>query len=345
MSCLVAVSSGRKFNPTIVPMHIVLTGALPDARAARALLPQFTRTAPALARWLARGRACVHAVSVQQTGCTAEEWWRLRQHGFQANAQQNCAAGLGVLRWHEALASNAVQTSHPAPDQPVWLAELVHIAPTQHGAGLLTASELNVSQAHDRALFDSLHDLNKSGDFTLHQLMPGVWRVAVLTADFSLPTASAALVARTSVNDWWPQQEAARPWRRLFNEVQMTWFDHPVNQQRQQQGLPAVNGLWLFGGAAPDQFANLAAPASMHWHDDCLQPLLHQDWPQWLQALAHLDKTLQDALDANAVRQLDLIGQSRVVTITPQRTHWLAHLKNTLTGSAQAWKKWWSDQD
>jgi len=326
-------------------MHIVLTGALPDARAARALLPQFVQTAPAFARWLARGRACVHAVSVQQTGCTAEEWWRLHQHGFQADTQQNCAAGLGVLRWHEAVAQNVACVATQAANQPVWLAELVHIAPTQHGAGLLTASELNISPAHDRALFDSLHDLNKSGDFTLHRLTPGLWRVEVSTPDFSLPAASPALVARTSVNDWWPQQDVARTWRRVFNEVQMTWFDHPVNQQRQQQGLPAVNGLWLFGGARPDQFANLTAPACMQWHEDCLQPLLRQDWPQWLQALARLDKTLQEALDSNAVTQLDLTGLARVVTITPQRMNWIAHLKNKLTGRTQAWKKWWSNQD
>lgn len=35
-------------------------------------------------------------------------------------------------------------------------------------------------------------------------------------------------------------------WRRIVNEAQMLFFQHPVNQQREEQGRLTVNGLWLW---------------------------------------------------------------------------------------------------
>jgi len=347
-------------------MHIVLTGALPDAGAARALLPEMARAAPALTRWLARarGRVQVHAVRSGQTGCTEEEWWRLRLNGYQA--RQNGAAGLAVLRWYgqggadETKVDEKTHIHQTAPHQPIWLAELVHIAPTQHGAGLLAASDLHISAAQDRALFDSLQALGESRDFTLHRFRPGLWRVepapylSSQSSDLIGPCASPALLARSSVNAWWPQQQEARSWRRLFNEVQMLWFDHPVNRQRQQQGAPVINGLWLFGGASPGQFSALGAHEHIRWHDDLLPSFLKQDWAQWLQTLARLDaqvfQHLADPGSGQNLTRLDLTGASRVVEITSARQlrrplgwfDWLGRDGlGKLTGTSQAWTKWW----
>jgi hypothetical protein len=36
-------------------------------------------------------------------------------------------------------------------------------------------------------------------------------------------------------------------WFRLFNEIQMFLYQHPVNQQRQQQGEAMINSLWCWG--------------------------------------------------------------------------------------------------
>lgn len=60
----------------------------------------------------------------------------------------------------------------------------------------------------------------------------------------------------------------ARQWRRLHNEVQMLWFNHPINDAREARAEPAVNGLWLYGGGA-----ELApAPASVHLATDTCAP-------------------------------------------------------------------------
>lgn len=38
--------------------------------------------------------------------------------------------------------------------------------------------------------------------------------------------------------------------QRLATEVQMLLHDHPVNQAREGRGLPAVNGVWFWGGGS-----------------------------------------------------------------------------------------------
>lgn len=43
--------------------------------------------------------------------------------------------------------------------------------------------------------------------------------------------------------------EAAR-WHRVFNEIQMLLFAHPVNEDREARGELPVNSLWLWGGGA-----------------------------------------------------------------------------------------------
>lgn len=333
-------------------MHIVLPGALPDADAARALLPRLAQTAPTLTRWLSLGRARAHDAPGMRTGCTPEEYWQLRLRGYRPETDQNHAAGLGPL-----LAAGAADAADAQDDQPLWLAELVHVSPTQHGASLLTADELDIDAEQDAALFDSLAilaapaaprtqapapgKLLDSGDFTLRPLQPGLWRVGA-PAGFQLDTASPLLVARGAVNDWWPQQEQARAWRRLFNEIQMLWFDHPVNQRRQQQGLPPVNGLWLFGGAKASQL-DAASAQQVRWHDDLLQYWLRQDWGAWLQTLAQLDAHVLQAAERQGARPtLVLTGRDRVVEIAPTRQPaWLLKL----AGRTQAWRNWWSHQN
>ena len=44
-----------------------------------------------------------------------------------------------------------------------------------------------------------------------------------------------------------PFGKEAAPWKRLLTEIQMSLFNHPLNQQRQQQGQALINSLWFWG--------------------------------------------------------------------------------------------------
>lgn len=315
----------RHYNST---MQIVLPGALPDPNASRALIPHLEKTAPTFVSWLSKARASLRAADPAVSGCTAYEQWQLEDARFRPQPQQHLSAGLGPL-W----ATDLPQ----AHDTPVWLGELVHMAPTQTSTAMLTSDQLYITPEQSVALFESALALFNDTGFKLHPCTDLLWRVEV-PQHFAFPSASPALVASTSVNDWWPQQEIARPWRRLFNELQMLWFNHPVNLARQARGLPAVNGLWLFGGAQPQQLQGSPSDAQ---HYTALQaPFIAQDWGGWLAALAELEaQVFKPYSQQGAQPVLVLTGRRSIATLEP-RPRWTQWLPQ----GGKTWSKWWSHQ-
>lgn len=52
--------------------------------------------------------------------------------------------------------------------------------------------------------------------------------------------------------DWWMPRDSkeegiAKRWRKLQNEIQMLWHIGPVNEEREQRGMPSINSLWISG--------------------------------------------------------------------------------------------------
>ncbi|WP_397475370.1 hypothetical protein [Pusillimonas sp.] len=310
-------------------MHIVLPGALPGPEAARALLPHLEKTAPTFVGWLSGGRARMQAVEPEVSGCTAYEQWQLEQARFSPEPQQNLNAGLGPL---------LTENRDIEPKQPVWLAELIHMAPTQSSTALLTALDLNITQEQSVALFESAQTLFDETGFHLHHDSHTRWRIDP-PPGFAFHSTSPSVVATASVNDWWPQDEAVRPWRRLFNEIQMLWFDHPVNLARQAQGERPVNGLWLFGGGRMEQLATAPSPVETRHYRALLAPFMAQDWGGWLAALAELEAEVFVPLARQGTQpELVLTGRNEIVTLEPRA---MARLAKWLRGGRNTWSKWW----
>jgi hypothetical protein len=312
-------------------MRIVLPGALPDPREARELISYLPATAPTLLSWLERGKASATATDPAEAACTPLEQWQLISHGYRAEAGQNLAAGLGPL----------LVPDTPATDRPIWLVELVHVSPSRDGAALLPASELAITPEQSVALFESVQALFSEAAYPLRPYAADRWLIDP-PADYAPRCASPALVATTSVNDWWPQNLAGRPWRRLVNEVQMTWYEHPVNQARFQQGQVPINSLWLFGGARPDQIARPAQEAETQIHQDLLASSIAHDWGGWLAALGQLETRLFQPMARLGTPELVLIGGNRIVEV---KSAGMGGWKHWLPGSRNTWRKWWSHQD
>lgn len=310
-------------------MRIVLPGALPDPREARELAHYLPNTAPTLFAWLRNAKPHRVAADPAHSGCLPHEQWQLMVRGFRPRAGQNFATGLGPLL--------AGQVSDS--DKPVWLAELVHVAPSRDGAALIPAAELGITPEQSVALFESVQAFFEEGGFPLQPCDTYRWRVHP-PAGHDAPVASPQLVSVTSVNDWWSQDTTARPWRKLANEVQMLWFSHPVNVARQEQGLAPINSLWLFGGARPDQLPDRYAD-DIALHAGLLGPLTRQDWNSWLTALGQLEAQVFAPLAAQPPRQVILTGRDAIIELTPgARRTWA----QWLPGSKEAWRKWWSLQ-
>jgi hypothetical protein len=103
----------------------------------------------------------------------------------------------------------------------------------------------------------------------------------------TLPTASLDRAAGRVVDAWMPRQSAARPLRRLQQEVQMLLYTNHFNDERERRGLLPVNSFWVSGtGALPTDFRE--APG-LQLEDLLRTPALHGDTAAWCEAWRALD--------------------------------------------------------
>ena len=65
-----------------------------------------------------------------------------------------------------------------------------------------------------------------------------------------IETVSLSQAAGRNVRGLLPKGKEAAHWHRVFNEIQMLLFAHPVNEAREVRGELPVNSLWLWGGGA-----------------------------------------------------------------------------------------------
>lgn len=307
-------------------MRIVLSGALPNAAQARELIPHVEQQAPALVNWLRAAKAVTTLAEPAHTGTTAFEYWHLASLGFKPADGQNFATGLPLI---------LPQTvSPPDASQPIWLVELVHVAPARDGAALLPASILDITPEESEALLESSAPLFEEHGFTVRSAGTQHWSVTL--PEGCLPVnVSPLLVSRTSVNTWWSQAPESRAWRKLVNTLQMFWFDHPVNQRRAlQQRLP-INSAWLFGGCLPGQIQRrtLEKTEILDQLDD---PTARQDWALWLDTLKALDFRF-----SASVREIVFTGEDRIISVRP---HTVERLKKMLGVNKNSWRHWWSTQ-
>nr|WP_315846730.1 hypothetical protein [uncultured Achromobacter sp.] len=311
-------------------MLIVIPGALPALPVAAELAKLLPERAPTLHSWLLAGTARPAAFDVRAHGCTAFESWQLTRAGYSPEPGLLQGAGLGPL-----LAAGQA----PAGDA-VWLAELVHLALGADQANLLDPGQMDLLPEETAALLDTARPLFEGTGFSVDSLSPQRWRLR-LPDGLRPQTASPQVVAGQRLNDWWRQDTETRPWRRLLNEIQMAWHEHPVNDARAARGLAPVNALWLYGGGTPWPITP-AGPERVLTGLDA--PQRTGDWSAWLDALAELDAQHLRPLAGkkgvpDTATELLLLGDDRKVALTLKPRGGLLGL---LPAPKKNWSAWWS---
>ena len=77
-------------------------------------------------------------------------------------------------------------------------------------------------------------------------LQNDIWFLG-LDADPKITTTPIEKVVNKDVAPYLPQGEGALAWAKFQNEIQMLLFAHPLNEARENQGLPVINSLWFYG--------------------------------------------------------------------------------------------------
>ncbi len=160
----------------------------------------------------------------------------------------------------------------------------VHWVVGRDRINLADPDHLALEAGESRTLFEAVRGLFESEGFALAWGAPLRWYLAHESlAD--LPTASLDRVVGRNVDRWLPEGPPARLLRRLFNEVQMLLYTHPLNAQREERGLPSVNALWLSGCGRSQPAREQAVTLDARLRT----PLLSEDWPAWAAAWRALD--------------------------------------------------------
>jgi hypothetical protein len=181
-----------------------------------------------------------------------------------------------------------------------------------------------LSNADSRALFDAALPLFESEGWQLYWVSALQW-LACHPSLADMPTASLDRVLGRNPDVWMPSQAQTRLIRRLQAEVQMLWYHHPVNAQREQQGERTVNSFWLSGcGRTP---VHTRASPELLVADGPRQALLRMDTPAWRAAWENLDNTVMpqclSAISEGQTVQLSLCGERHAVTCqTPAPSPW-----------------------
>nr|WP_255429334.1 phosphoglycerate mutase [Ramlibacter albus] len=191
-----------------------------------------------------------------------------------------------------------------------WRVGADHIAMTH-------PQELQLSAGESRALLDAMQPYFTEDGLAVEYDAPTLW-LARGEMFRNLPAASLDRAIGRHVDAWLPRTEAARPVRRLQQEMQMLLYTHPINEARTLGGLPPVNSFWVSGTGALPASHRPAPPAGLAVTHYLRDAALLDDAAAWAAAWHQLDnqectRLLQAADRGDAVR-LTLAGERNART-------------------------------
>ncbi|MFZ1325255.1 MAG: hypothetical protein WAT67_04405 [Candidatus Contendobacter sp.] len=149
-----------------------------------------------------------------------------------------------------------------------WLrADPVSLRPDVHGVYLADARALALTASEAAALAAAFNQWFVDDGVCLEALQPNRWYLR-LADDPQLRTRPLVEAMGRDINPLLPCGPGQGRWHRLLTETQMLFYSHPLNQAREQQGRPLINGLWLWGGGVGP--VRVASPAGACYADDPL---------------------------------------------------------------------------
>jgi hypothetical protein len=241
-------------------LHLLLPFALPAAADASTALHNIQ--SPALDRLIARATLVERVIGEDFQRTLPHERWVARQFGVLPG---------GAAADDEApLAPYMLRADGGEPGAATWACvQPVHVRIAHDHLVLIDPASLELSGDEAAALLAVARPLIEELGVRIEAPQPARW---YLSSDGfgTLAGASPLRASGRNIEIWLPHEarsgERSRAWMKLQNEVQMAWFEHPVNEAREARGLPAVNSIWFHaqGTAQPVQspFARVLSDAA-----------------------------------------------------------------------------------
>ena len=128
--------------------------------------------------------------------------------------------------------------------------EPVHIHAARDHLVLTSTEILEIQQDEADALFDSVKDIFAEMATAIYRPRANRWFIESPSLQ-SLSTVSIEQAQGRNIDHWMPIDTTtvgvARQWRKWQNDIQMIWFNHPVNERRASEGMLPINSIWISG--------------------------------------------------------------------------------------------------
>ncbi len=304
------------YNLGMTEITLVLPYALPPPEMARDLIRALQT--PALAALLSRHSDAQTTIFDNNSRVLPHEAWLSHALGL-APAPDHPDAGAPIAT--AAMRGCGPALAEAAASGHWFIVQPANIQISRTHSLLSDPRALQLTEDESRGLYDIARPYFEELGKPLLYAAPGLWFVRA--DDWSgLRTASPDAATTQYISDWVPEGERARDYRKLQNEIQMLWHEHPVNEERHARGLQQVNSFWLWGGSA------LVTPA--------VTPSAPPPWvaaagaPSWMQALAAPDRRAPDAarLIAEAANAVTVVLAQLIPSAqTGDWADWLARMQ------------------
>jgi len=246
-------------------LHLLMPFAIPAAANAAVLLRDLELSA--LEKLLQRASLVEREAGDAFQRTLPHERWLAREFGLLNRSASSSANPFGTAAslsgTDEApLAAHMLLADGGTPGDATWACiEPVHIQIARDHLVLIDPDALALQPDEAARLLAEARPLVEELGLTLLAPNPLRWYISG-TAMGDLLSASPLRASGRSVEIWLPQTTGTTPgttsrrstfWMKLQNEVQMAWFEHPVNEAREHSGRLAANSIWLHsqGSLAP----------------------------------------------------------------------------------------------
>ncbi|CAE6712465.1 regulator [Paraburkholderia haematera] len=241
-------------------LHLLLPFALPAAADASTALHDIQ--SPALDRLIARATLVERVVGEDFQRTLPHERWVARQFG--------ALPGSAAAADEAPLAPYMLRADGGEPGSATWACvQPVHVRIAHDHLVLIDPASLDLSDDEASVLLAVARPLIEELGVRIEAPKPTRW---YLSGDGfgTLAGASPLRASGRNIEIWLPHEahsgDRSRAWMKLQNEVQMAWFEHPVNEAREARGLPSVNSIWFHaqGAAQPvrSPFARVLSDAA-----------------------------------------------------------------------------------
>ena len=150
------------------------------------------------------------------------------------------------------LAALSLLAEGHSPGSDCWMRiDPVCLHPDRTEAILIAHDEMALNENEAAALQESIRPLLDEWSVTLIKTTPHHW-YARLPEHTSLSTTALLEAKGLGISRLMPRGKDQIKWHGLMNEVQMLWYTHAVNLEREQQGRLQASSVWMWGcGSLP----------------------------------------------------------------------------------------------